>query len=169
MTELEDFRTEKDEFFKNDPKSPLTHKQKEQFTGLAYFPEDPALRLDVNVQEFAEKTDLEVQASNGDVRIYTRYGQFDFMVEGQNVTLTIYEAEYGYFLPFVDSLAGKETYGAGRYLEPNPSGDGRFLIDFNQAYNPYCAYNERWSCPITPAENRVKVAIRAGEKMYGLP
>ncbi len=74
----------------------------------------------------------------------------------------------GYFLPFVDALAGKETYGAGRYLEPEPLGKGLFLVDFNLAYNPYCAYNDMWSCPISPAENHLKIPIRAGEKLFPL-
>jgi len=82
------------------------------------------------------------------------------------VELTIYQSEHGFFLPFVDSLAGSETYAAGRYLEPEPLPGGHFLVDFNIAYNPYCAYNEMWSCPLTPAENRLKVAVRAGEKLF---
>ncbi len=69
-------------------------------------------------------------------------------------------------MPFVDSLANKETYGAGRYLEPEPTGQGKFRVDFNVAYNPYCAYNDRWSCPLTPFENRLKVPIRAGEGIF---
>ncbi|NJO82052.1 MAG: DUF1684 domain-containing protein [Blastochloris sp.] len=72
----------------------------------------------------------------------------------------------GLLLPFADALAGSETYGAGRYLEPELLDDGRVLIDFNRAYNPYCAYNDGWSCPLTPAENRLSVAIRAGERIF---
>jgi uncharacterized protein (DUF1684 family) len=87
-------------------------------------------------------------------------------VDGQEAELTIYETEQGYFLPFVDSLAGTETYPAGRYLDPEPLTGNRFLVDFNLAYNPYCAYNEAWSCPLTPFENRLKVPIRAGEKLF---
>jgi uncharacterized protein (DUF1684 family) len=71
-----------------------------------------------------------------------------------------------YFLPFVDALAGSQTYAAGRYIEPIPLGEDKFLIDFNYAYNPYCAYNEYWSCPLTPVENRLRVAIPAGEKIF---
>jgi uncharacterized protein (DUF1684 family) len=71
-----------------------------------------------------------------------------------------------FFLPFADSMAGSETYPAGRYLEVEELPGGNFLVDFNQAYNPYCAYNEQWSCPLTPAENRLKVPIRAGEKIF---
>ena len=69
-------------------------------------------------------------------------------------------------MPFVDALAGRETYGAGRYVEPERLDDGKLLVDFNQAYNPYCAYNANWSCPLPPRENRLQVPIRAGEKIY---
>jgi uncharacterized protein (DUF1684 family) len=86
-------------------------------------------------------------------------------VDNQPAELTVFFNQNGAFLPFVDNLAGQETYPAGRYLEPEPLPDGRFLVDFNMAYNPYCAYNEMWSCPLTPFENRLKVPIRAGEKL----
>jgi uncharacterized protein (DUF1684 family) len=120
----------------------------------------------IEVEEFPEKDEVMMQTTTGDVQTYERFGRVRFSVDGQEVSLTLYHNEYGFFLPFVDSLAGKETYGAGRYLEPEPLPDGRFLIDFNLAYNPYCAYNEYWSCPITPAENRLKVPIRAGEMVF---
>jgi uncharacterized protein len=80
--------------------------------------------------------------------------------------LTIFHNENGYFLPFTDALAGAETYGAGRYLEPEQLPDRRFRVNFNLAYNPYCAYNEAWSCPITPPENRLTVPVRAGEMVF---
>jgi uncharacterized protein (DUF1684 family) len=109
---------------------------------------------------------MEMQTSTGGVQEYTRYGRFKFQVDGQDAELTIYHNGHGYFLPFVDSLAGKETYPAGRYLEPEALPGNRFFVDFNLAYNPYCAYNEMWSCPITPPENRLQVPIRAGEKLF---
>ena len=80
---------------------------------------------------------------------------------------TLGDNEHGYFLPFVDALANQESYGAGRYLEPEPLGGNRFWVNFNLAYNPYCAYNENYPCPLTPFENRVKVAVRAGETIFG--
>lgn len=166
MTDLEDFRIEKNQFFGSHPQSPLTREQKENFSGLNYFPENDALRLEVKVDEFAVKEKIEMQTSTGDVQPYERFGRFQFDVYGEKVELTIYQSEHGFFLPFVDSLAGHETYPAGRYLEPEPLPGGRFFVDFNVAYNPYCAYNEMWSCPITPAENRLKAAIRAGEKLF---
>src|SRR5579859_230041 len=166
MTELDDFRAEKDHFFKHDRQSPLTREQKQTFSGLNYFPEDPSLRLEVAVTLAEAKETVQMQTSTGSVQAYQKYGRFKFTVDGQEAELTIYSGDYGYFLPFADALAGSETYGAGRYLEPEPLGGGRFLVDFNVAYNPYCAYSPNWSCPIPPKENRLKVAIRAGEKIY---
>ena len=166
MSELDDFREEKDEFFKRDRQSPLTREQKQAFTGLNYFPEAPELRLEVAVARAETPETIQMQTSTGAVQPYQEYGRFKFSVDGQEAALTIYAGDNGYFLPFADALAGSETYGSGRYLEPEPVGEGKFLVDFNLAYNPYCAYNPNWSCPIPPKENRLKVAIRAGEKVF---
>lgn len=166
MTQLDDMRKEKDEYWGSHPQSPLTPEQKKDFKGLIYFPENESLRLEVQVEEFADKVHLQMQTTTGSVQEYQKFGKFKFNVESSEVELTIYQSEHGFFLPFVDSLAGKETYPAGRYLEPEPLPGNRFIVDFNLAYNPYCAYNEKWSCPITPAENRLKVPIQAGEKLF---
>lgn len=166
MTELDEFRAEKDDFFKGHPQSPLTREQKREFKGLQYFPETDALRLEVQVVPLNDPQAFVMQTTTGSVQEYVRFGRFKFQVDGQEAELTIYQSEHGFFLPFVDALAGQETYPAGRYLEPEPLPGNCFLVDFNIAYNPYCAYNEMWSCPITPAENRLKVAIRAGEKLF---
>jgi uncharacterized protein (DUF1684 family) len=165
VTELEEFRKAKDGFFAADPHSPLTAEQKQAFTGLSYFPENPDLRLELPVEAFPEKTKIQMQTSTGDVQTYTRQGQIRFTVDGQDAALTVYGDAHGYFIPFADALAGEQTYGAGRYLEPHATEDGQLLVDFNFAYNPYCAYNNRFSCPLTPAENRLKVPVRAGEKI----
>jgi uncharacterized protein (DUF1684 family) len=166
MTDLDQFRREKDEFFRQSPQSPLLPEQRASFTGLGYFPENPELRLSVEVSRFPTEQEVKIQTNTGAVQTYRRFGRFKFEIEGRPAELTIFENEDGYFLPFADSLAGQETYGAGRYLEPERRADGRFEVDFNLAYNPYCAYNERWSCPITPTENRLKLPIRAGERIF---
>ncbi len=167
MTGLDDFRAEKNDYFATSSDSPLTDNQKLHFTTLDYFPENPELALELALDEFNPRQQVQMQTSTGEIRFYERFGRFGFMAEGQAVALTIYsDFEGGYFLPFADSLAGVETYAAGRYLEPQPLDDGVFLVDFNLAYNPYCAYNDGWSCPVTPAENRLPVPIRAGEKLY---
>jgi uncharacterized protein len=158
-------RQQKDEFFKSHPQSPLTPEQQAAFTGLRHYNPNPALEFTLRIEPIADGKFVQVQTTTGDTRMMKRYGRFTFPVDGQETTLTLYEADYGFFLPFVDGSAGKETYPAGRYLEPEYLGDNRFHIDFNQAYNPYCAYGDGWSCPITPAENRLTVAIRAGEKL----
>ena len=166
MTELDQFRAAKDAFFRSSPDSPLTPEQQRSFHGLEYFPENPELRLRLRPEAFPERSTIRMQTTTGDVQTYERFGRVLFEVVGGEAGLTIYRNEHGFFLPFVDALAGKETYGAGRYLEPEEQSDGSLLIDFNLAYNPYCAYNADWSCPITPAENRLKVPIRAGEKVF---
>jgi uncharacterized protein (DUF1684 family) len=166
MTNLDEFRAQKNQFFKMHPQSPLMPDQQKAFQGLHYFPENPALRLTVDVERFDDEDPIVMQTSTGSVREYMRYGRFSFTVDGQMAELTIYADGDDYFLPFADSLAGTETYDAGRYLEPEPLGNDRFLVDFNLAYNPYCAYNENWSCPITPKENRLAVPIQAGEKVF---
>jgi uncharacterized protein (DUF1684 family) len=166
MSDLDDFRKEKDEFFGRHPQSPLTPEQKRGFVGLRYFPENDDLRLEVKVNLLPDEKPMQMQTTTGDVQTYVRYGRFQFQVDGQTAELTIFRNQNGYFLPFVDALAGQETYPAGRYLEPEALPGDRFFVDFNLAYNPYCAYNEMWSCPITPAENRLKVPVQAGEKIF---
>jgi uncharacterized protein (DUF1684 family) len=166
LNDLEAFRKEKDDFFGRHTQSPLTREQRQGFLGLNYFPENESLQLEVLVEEFPVKEQIEMQTTTGDSQTYERFGCFRFQAEGGEALLTIYRSPNGFFLPFVDSLAGKETYPAGRYLEPQALPGNRFLVDFNLAYNPYCAYNEMWSCPITPLENRIKIAIRAGEKVF---
>ncbi len=166
MSALTEFRRMKDEFFAKDAQSPLTEEQKKSFNGLHYYDENTSLRLELSIQEFPEKQMVPIQTSTGEVRTYQRFGRIDFVIDGQSASLTIYLTDHGFFLPFVDALAGKETYPAGRYLEIESLPDGKFLVDFNNAYNPYCAYNDRWSCPLTPAENRLSIPIKAGEKIY---
>lgn len=167
MTSLDEFRKMKNDFFATDGQSPLTPGQKKGFKGLKYYPPNADLDLEVDVEEFRDKQEIRMQTTTGEVQVYERYGKFSFSVNGQPAELTIYrDDEGGFFLPFVDSLASRETYPAGRYLEPVPLGDQRFKVDFNLAYNPYCAYNEYWSCPLTPFENHLKVPIRAGEKLF---
>lgn len=167
MSQLDAFRAAKDRFFKEHLESPLTAEQRDAFSGLRYFPENSALRLTLPVEPPEGEPTLVMQTSTGERRTYRRVGKLRFTVDEQEAGLTLFADEAGtLFLPFVDALAGSETYGAGRYLEPEQLGDDRVLVDFNLAYNPYCAYNHDWSCPLTPFENRLRVAIRAGEQLF---
>jgi uncharacterized protein (DUF1684 family) len=168
MSELTDFRKTKDDIFGTDPQSPFNDDQKKTFTGLNYFPEDPELRFDLSLEKVEEPEQIIMATSTGDEQEYLHVGQIRFVVQGQLAALQVYVSVTGgdYFIPFVDATAPVETYGAGRYLEPDDLGDGRLHVDFNLAYNPYCAYNDRWSCPIPPPQNRLAVQIEAGEKKY---
>jgi hypothetical protein len=159
-------RKQKDAFFKNHPQSPLPPQDRAGFKGLVYYPVDENLNLMLEAEEFDEKDEIQMQTSTGDVRSYLRWGRVHFSVDDQPAELTLfYSPESGYFfLPFMDATSGQETYGAGRYLEPHMVDETRVQVDFNLAYSPYCAYNENYSCPIPPAENRLKVRIEAGEK-----
>lgn len=124
----------------------------------------------LKVDEFQDqdKEVIEMITSTGESRPRLRWGIFTFAVDGEPATLTVYKGlDNGeLFLPFADATSGHESYGAGRYLDLVPLEDGRYLVDFNYSYNPYCAYNPSWSCPVPPAENRLRVPLRAGEKTF---
>lgn len=174
MDQLAQFRHEVDHFFKDHPQSPLEHEQRHEFTGLIYYSPNENLILEVEVERFPQDEPIiTMQTSTGDEQEYRRWGRFSFQVDGIEASLVIFSDPYGseYFIPFRDATNGQETYGAGRYLESGRPGirrirPDRFEIDFNYAYNPYCAYNPYYSCPLPPRENWLKVPIRAGEKDF---
>lgn len=158
-------RAQKDAFFADHPQSPLTEAQKAAFTGLTYYVPRANLNMTLTLHPFEKKDNIQINTTQGIPRWFMRAGEFRFTVGKQEVRLTLYRTPDYLFLPFVDANAGTETYPAGRYLEPAPLDDTLYQVDFNQAYNPYCAYNPRYDCPLTPPENRLEVAIPAGEKL----
>jgi len=171
MSELQEFRRAKDDFFRDDPRSPLMPEQRQAFEGLVYFPEDPRLVIDAPLETQGVDRDerIVMPTTTGDAQVYRRAGVVRFEVDGEPAQLTLYASEgmHDLFVPFRDATSGKETYGAGRYLEVEPPGpEGHVIVDFNYAYNPYCAYNPNWSCPIPPGENWLAVPIRAGERSF---
>jgi uncharacterized protein len=165
--ELKRFRDEKDHVFAHDPHSPLTKEQRQDFKGLVYFPENPQLVIHASVDRAVESGEVRMSTSGGEEQVYQRYGIVRFKVDGESATMTLYSSEDSdeLFVPFRDATSGKESYGAGRYLEVHAHGD-EVAIDFNYAYNPNCAYDPAWSCPLPPMENWLKVPIRAGEKAF---
>ena len=174
MSELENFRREIDHFMKDHPQSPLEQERRDNFQGLNYYDANPDLIIDVEVERFPEDEPIVImQTSTGDTQQYRRWGQFTFEVDGQEATLVIFSDAIGhdFFMPFKDASNGPETYGAGRYIDNHRPGmerlgPNRFEIDFNYAYNPYCAYSEHYSCPLPPRDNWLAVPIRAGEKNF---
>jgi uncharacterized protein (DUF1684 family) len=161
-------RAEKDENFKSEG-SPLPDGVRGEFHGLSYYAPAVDMMFTVPLVKFSEPKTIEIAATKGDVRKMLRYGTFTFQVDGQSCTLTAYKSEADpgmLFVPFKDATNGKETYRVGRYLDMKEhAGDAPYLIDFNQAYNPYCAYNDNYTCPLVPGENVLPVAIHAGEKL----
>ena len=160
-------RREQDAFFRG-PDSPLEDRDRADFQGLSCWPPDPAFRLRLRLEPFAGADSVVILDTKGEERTFQRAGRFRFKLDDREQSLTLYRQTYHnyWFLPFRDATAGTETYEVGRYVEPGELGDGLFEIDFNRAYNPYCAYSHRWACPIPPEENRLTIPIRAGEKMF---
>jgi uncharacterized protein (DUF1684 family) len=166
------YRAEKDAFFKTSPHSPLPAEEREAFTGLPYYPIDEDLVLDgLRLEPYAgsEPSAFQIPTSDGKLRPAHRAGTFSFELGGAARRLTAYVMDGGnpesLFLPFLDETSGHETYGAGRYLDLEPDEDGTYAIDFNQAYHPSCVYAPQFSCPLTPAENRLATRIEAGERL----
>ena len=165
--ELETFRRRKDHFFAGDAASPLTEERRLTFQGLHYFPENPYLAFDTIVDRQDERSVVRMKTTTGEEKVCRRYGSVRFVVDGMPAELTLYLApgQYELFAPFRDATSGVDSYGAGRYLEV-PYHGGHVRVDFNYAYNPYCAYNPTWSCLLPPAENWLKVPIHAGERTF---
>ena len=169
---VEGFRLDKDEFFKTDPRSPLPESERAAFTGLPYYPVDEGLAFEDRVLEpYAgdEPSNFQIPTSDGQLRPAHRAGVLRFEVDGEPRQLTAYTFDGGdgesLFVPFLDQTSGTETYGAGRYLDLEPEADGTYALDFNLAYHPSCVYDAKFSCPLTPAENRLPVRIEAGERL----
>lgn len=167
MRIVEHMRRDKDFFLRTDPDSPIPAEDRENFQGLAYFPYNDALCFALDADRFLWTAEVMLPTSAGEEAGYARYGRIRFPVGGEEQTLTVFQSEHGLFLPFMDATCGVESYEGGRYLEPDIDVTGKVLVDFNLAYNPFCAYGgSDWSCPIPPMENRLGVRIEAGEKKY---
>ena len=168
IKQIEEFRKEKDLFFKTSPYTPLTPEQQRKFQGLEYFQVEEKYRFIVELKELKNKTMVKIITSKGTEQEYIRYGVIEFEVDGTKCMLTVFKqpnSDY-FFVPFKDKTTGKETYGAGRYIELEHIKGNKYILDFNLAYNPYCAYNDNWVCPLVPFENHLSVEIKAGEKAF---
>jgi uncharacterized protein (DUF1684 family) len=145
----------------------------DDFAGPRYYPPDARWRVPARLDRDAPGTGLRVQllTSIGDMRDFDVAGTFVFEVDGQEQRLLAYQMVPSHpefdelFVPFRDATTGKETYGAGRYMDIPRHGGDDYVLDFNTAYNPSCAYSPRWNCPYPPEENHLKVAVEAGEKV----
>jgi uncharacterized protein (DUF1684 family) len=164
-------REGKNDFFKTHPQSPIPMDKRHIFSGLAYYPANPSMFYEVELKEHENKKIITIGDNMGNQQQYLRWGSFQFEINGENVQLQAYKREQNeesLWLPFKDKTSGKETYGAGRYidLDGKDKVKGKWIVDFNLAYNPYCAYSEHYVCPFIPPENWLQTEIKAGEKNY---
>ncbi|MGE0589267.1 MAG: DUF1684 domain-containing protein [Cyclobacteriaceae bacterium] len=171
IEEINTFREEKDLSMTRDD-FPFAGRA-DEFTGLKYFEPDPAFRISASLSPIKDKNVVVLATNDGLESKYLEYAYADFSISGVKCRLLILEImEQGpnrgtLFLAFADDTSASETYGAGRYLDlKKVPGSSSILLDFNKAYNPYCAYSDKFSCPFPPRENIMRVAIRAGEKNY---
>jgi uncharacterized protein len=149
---------------------PVPQNRHAELLPLAYFPIDPSYSVPAVLKPASDSTELEMPTSTGTQRKMRRVGTLEFTVKGQALRLTAF-VEVGakdldrLFVPFTDLTTGTETYAGGRYLDLDRTPMGIYALDFNKAYQPYCYYNPTYECPYPPAENRLKIPIRAGEKL----
>lgn len=168
MTEaLQRHYADRDEYFRSED-SPLKEKRSE-FKGFTYYPENPELRFTCKLERDPTPETITIETNSGKTREKQRLGWVTVTIDNETVKLAVYE--HGpeipnVFVPFKDVGSGTETYGGGRYLDPELQADDTLEIDFNYAYAPHCAYTDGYTCPIPPVENWLKVAIPAGERIY---
>lgn len=175
-TDVKTFREGRDRDFRNKDLSPLLAADFETFKGLEYFEIDPRFAVDATLERTTEEQIFMMPTSIGQSRKYFKYGILRFEIDGTSHQLTVFRSaaaptkeEYAglLFIPFRDLTNGKETYGAGRYMDLRTPTENKVKIDFNLAYNMSCAYgSDKYSCAVPPRENFLQIKVTAGEKSY---
>jgi len=156
----------------SDECSPVPKARRQLLLPLRYYEIDSRYNVPAALRLSDDRPVFEMPTSTGTLRRMERVGVLEFRLDGQSLTLAAFVPEGtrridSLFVPFADMTTGSETYSAGRYLDLHPTATGIYAIDFNRAYNPYCAYNDTYECPYPPSSNRLQVAIRAGERAPG--
>jgi uncharacterized protein (DUF1684 family) len=171
IEDLLQFRMEKDSFLLMSPRSPIKKEDRRTFRHLKYYEVNPQFVVKATLRREESPTPFTITTTTGETRDAVKSGKLEFSLLGKVYRLTAFKftdqrGDGELFVPFTDSTSGHQTYGAGRYLDLEENKTGEYVLDFNRAYNPYCAYNEEYSCPIPPRENRLSLAVAAGEKAY---
>jgi len=168
---VSDWRKERDQFFRTHVRSPLLPKDKASFKGLKYYPFDPKYLFSGHIERYIVHIDnpkyyATFLTNKGTNKRYIRYGRFHFEADGKPSSVEVYKSILSdkLFIPFKDKTNGKETYEGGRYIDTEILTGYRMVLDFNMAYHPNCAYNEKFTCALPPKENFLEIEIRAGEK-----
>ncbi len=170
LNEVAEARAAKDRQFVEDPETPVPADKRSTLLPLKYFAVDPAFSVPASLKLSAERPVFEMPTSTGTIRKMQLVGSLQFSLQGQAMSLGAFVEEGttqidSLFVPFADLTTGKDTYPAGRYLDLSPTATGYYMIDFNKAYNPYCAYSAAYECPYPPPSNRLKIQVNAGEKI----
>lgn len=169
VEQIEAARADKDRDFRGSPESPILQDKRAALLPLHYFPIDQSYSVPAVLRLSDERPVLEMPTSTGALRKMQLVGVLEFTLQGEARSLGAFVPDgtgriTNLFVPFADQTTGTETYSAGRYLDIDSTTTGYYTIDFNRAYNPYCAYNASYECPFPPPTNRMKAAIRAGER-----
>ncbi|WP_242916269.1 DUF1684 domain-containing protein [Pontibacter liquoris] len=165
-------RQNKELSFRSRENSPFTEDGRRAFKGLTYYEPNLAYRVKAQLQAIPKQDTVQMKMNNGTSEPYLRYATATFELEGQPQRLTLFkrlsgEKQEELFVPFTDKTNGFETYGGGRFLDVAYREDAKTIqLDFNRAYSPYCNYNPDYVCPVPPQDNRLAVAVPAGEKTY---
>lgn len=167
LIEEDKFRKKRDEFFATDRESPLPDSLKKGFKGLEWFPVNKEFRVSADFEKNPKFEQVEMARSVAGPETYIKAGWLHFRLLGKDLVLTAYNPNNRdnktLFVPFRDATTGKTTYGGGRYIDTRLAGN-TVELDFNRAYNPYCVWNFSFACPVPPEENRLGIAVEAGEK-----
>jgi uncharacterized protein (DUF1684 family) len=168
-----EWRKERDEFFKTHERSPLTPNQKKVFEGLKYYPFNPRYIFSGQIERYHFYINdpnyyVILSTNKGTSKRYIRYGRFNFRINDKEYAIEIYKSILSDFLliPFNDKTNGKETYAGGRYIDAEIIVGYKMVLDFNMAYHPPCAYNNKLICALPPRENMLDISIPAGEKSF---
>jgi uncharacterized protein (DUF1684 family) len=169
---VRDQRRKKDEFFGEHPRSPIPQSERADFSGLNYFDPDPDYRFEAELHGHDDLEHITVETTQDGAREYDNVGESRVVIDGEEVTIQAYRSpgdEYRLWVPFRDETNGEWTYPAGRYLDlddpDDRTADGEWILEFNEAYNPYCAYSEAYECPLVPIENWLDIEVPAGETL----
>ena len=169
------YQQEQNAKFKDVTESPLTEKDRKKFTGLDFFEFDSTYVVTADFKRTPNEKSFKMKTTTDRRPVYVKYGELTFSLKGKVLKLNIYQNQgliqkVGFkdylFLPFLDETNGEETYGGGRYINARIPQGNTMVINFNEAYNPYCAYNDKYSCPVVPRQNYLRVRVEAGVKAF---
>tara|TARA_B110000091_G_scaffold202565_1_gene235217 strand:- start:1774 stop:2388 length:615 start_codon:yes stop_codon:yes gene_type:complete len=173
-----EYQQKLNESYKDGSKSPLKKKDLKNFKGLDFYPVDASFIVTATLTKTKNAATFEMATTTDRKPLYKEYGVVAFILKGIECSLTIYQSQDDardekykdtLFLPFTDYSSGNESYGGGRYMDvltTDEKPDGTIILNFNNTYNPYCAYNEMYSCPLTPRKNHLAVVVKAGIKIF---